>query len=313
MKCSKDEKGDPVGVSNNNPMLNTRVYEVKFADSQTQYYAANKIAANMYSQVDEEGYRFQLMSEIVVYKTDDTAISKDDGIETSRNGYKTMEKTTIGWWFMVLWKDGTKSWVKLKDLKASNPVEVADYASKIKCVSEPAFTWWVPYVLKKRDRIISEVNSRVKKATHKHGIYVPKNIKEAYAEDRNNGNTIWQDSIKKEMVNNDVAFEEIDDEYNLPVGYTEVWGKLIFDVKMDFTRKSRFVASGHMTPDPVLSTYAGVVSRESVRIAFTYVALNDLDIMAGDIQNAYLSAPCSKKYWIRMGPEFGTKKWENGR
>ena len=36
------------------------------------------------------------------------------------------------------------------------------------------------------------------------------------------------------------------------------------------------------------STYAGVVSRESVKIVITYAALNDLDVCAVDIQNAYL-------------------------
>ena len=40
------------------------------------------------------------------------------------------------------------------------------------------------------------------------------------------------------------------------------------------------------TPNPIGSTYAGVVSRESVRIAFTYAALNDLDIFAADVRNA---------------------------
>ena len=57
---------------------------------------------------------------------------------------------------------------------------------------------------------------------------------------------------------------------------------------MDFTRKAQWVKDGHRTPDPARSTFAGVVSRESVRIALTYAALNDLDVVAADIQNAYL-------------------------
>ena len=36
------------------------------------------------------------------------------------------------------------------------------------------------------------------------------------------------------------------------------------------------------------STYAGLVSREMVRISFKYTALRNLDIMAYDIHNAYL-------------------------
>jgi len=64
---------------------------------------------------------------------------------------------------------------------------------------------------------------------------------------------------------------------------------------MNFTRKARYVAEGCSTSDPVNSTY-GVVSQEIVRIAFTYTALNDLDIWVVDVQNAYLQAPCSEKY-----------------
>ena len=42
---------------------------------------------------------------------------------------------------------------------------------------------------------------------------------------------------------------------------------------------------GHKTPEPEWSTYAGVVLRESVRIALTYAMLNDLPICAAAIQN----------------------------
>ena len=62
---------------------------------------------------------------------------------------------------------------------------------------------------------------------------------------------------------------------------------------------------GHKTPDPIGSTYADGVSRESVRIAFTYAALNGLDVFAADIRNAYLQVPSSQKHYIICGPEFG--------
>ena len=47
------------------------------------------------------------------------------------------------------------------------------------------------------------------------------------------------------------------------------------------------------------------MSRESVRIALTYAALNNLPICACDIQNAYLQAPSSEKHYVVCGPEFG--------
>ena len=57
----------------------------------------------------------------------------------------------------------------------------------------------------------------------------------------------------------------------------------------------------------VLLATVGVVSRESVRITFTYTALNVLDVFVADVQNAYLQAPTSEKHYIICGDEFGIK------
>jgi hypothetical protein len=84
---------------------------------------------------------------------------------------------------------------------------------------------------------------------------------------------------------------------------------MIFDIKMDgqFTRKARFVANGNETKDLASHhTYASIVTRESVRIAFLYTALNNLNILGCDVWNAYLNAPCQEKIWVHTGPEFGT-------
>ncbi len=63
---------------------------------------------------------------------------------------------------------------------------------------KPAFNWWVPHILKKRDRIISLLkkrNPRYLKRTHKFGIEVPKTVKEALELDKKNGNTLWANAI----------------------------------------------------------------------------------------------------------------------
>eukprot|EP00957_Ditylum_brightwellii_P184403 14045761-Ditylum_brightwellii.AAC.1 len=91
----------------------------------------------------------------------------------------------------------------------------------------------------------------------------------------------------------------------MPTGWNMVKGYIIFDVKMDFTRKARWDLDRHKTPDLVGSMCAGVVSRESMRIAFTYAALNKLDVWAADIQNALLQAPSFQRHYIVCGVEFG--------
>jgi hypothetical protein len=74
---------------------------------------------------------------------------------------------------------------------------------------------------------------------------------------------------------------------------------------MDFSRKVRFVASGHVTDPPANITFASVVSRDSVRLAFLIAALNDLHVLGADIRNAYLNAMTSEKVHTICGLEFG--------
>ena len=109
------------------------------------------------------------------------------------------------------------------------------------------------------------------------------------------------------MENVSVSFEILEDGKRPSAAHKKVPFHMIYDIKMDFTRKARLVAEGCRTPNPVTSTYSGVVSRESVRIAFTYAELNGLDVWATDVQNAFLQAPCSKKYCTVCGPEFGSE------
>ena len=74
---------------------------------------------------------------------------------------------------------------------------------------------------------------------------------------------------------------------------------------MDFTRKARWVKGCHNPAFLEHSTFAGVVSRESVYIAFTYSVLNGLDIMSADNKNVYLQAPSSETHYVICGAKFG--------
>ncbi len=65
------------------------------------------------------------------------------------------------------------------------------------------------------------------------------------------------------------------------------------------------MAGGHLTKAPVTITYASVVSRETMRLALTFVSLNDLEIKVGNVLNANITAPVKEKVWTILGPEFG--------
>eukprot|EP00970_Alexandrium_tamarense_P013767 scaffold3678_cov106-Alexandrium_tamarense.AAC.1 len=283
IRRSVDADGHVIGMFNKNPILNTLLYDVEFPDGVTKHFVDG----------------------ILEYRRNKSAVTKENQYVVTKRGRRKLRQTTVGWDFLVQWKDGTTQWLPLKLLKESNPVDVAEFVTARGIADEPAFCWWVPYTLRKRDRIIASVNSRIKKRNRKYGIEVPTSIEDARRLDKENGNTLWQDAIAKEMYNVSIAFQILEPGESVPPGWTKSSGHIIFDVKMDFTRKARWVKDGHRTPDPESSSYAGVVSRESVRIALTYAALNDVDIIAADIRNAYLQAPSSEKHFIICGTEFG--------
>ena len=112
------------------------------------------------------------------------------------------------------------------------------------------------------------------------------------------------------MTNSRIAFQILEADEQPPVGYTEITCHVIFDVKMNLTRKARYVARGHLTDPPSSLTYASVVSRETGKIAFLIAALNDPKILAGYIQNAYLNVYTKEKIYFRAGKEW---KYNKGR
>ena len=113
--------------------FDTREYErIEFADGTRDKYQANVIAENVFAQIDSEGQgnQFFLLQEVTDHKKKDHSaipISSDDGTVEGANGQPKPKVTTRGLSLLVQWKDGSISWEKLKDLKASNPVEVAEY------------------------------------------------------------------------------------------------------------------------------------------------------------------------------------------
>jgi hypothetical protein len=150
---SIDDNGKTIGTYSDNPITTPIIYEVEFPDGELKEYAANILAENMLSHVDHEGHNIMLMRDIIDYKRDEAiAVPTEDKYLTTRSGQRRLRKTTQGWSFLVNWKDGTESWVKLAELKDSYPIELAEFAS------------------------LSAVKARVRKKTRKCGIEVPASL-----------------------------------------------------------------------------------------------------------------------------------------
>lgn len=256
-KRARDNDGNPIGIRNSNPLLDTRIYECVTEDGVSERYTANQIAQNIYATCDEDGFEHILLKEIIDHRSDASAIKIADGFTLGKNGNRIPKKMTKGWRFLCEWKDGTTTWVPLVDLKDSNPVDVAEYVIAHQLQEEPAFKWWVSHVIHKRNRIISKLKARLRRVTHKFGIRLPRTITEALEIDKETGTDFWWNAIKRELDKIMVAFD-IDQETtpedirkNIAngkyVGYQEIKCHWIFDIKMDLTRRARFVAGGHTT------------------------------------------------------------------
>ena len=77
VKQSVDDNVKAIGSWNDNPMLNTLVYEWEFSDGTIKEYSANIIAENIFLGADVDGHRdIMMMTDITNHKWDGTAVKK---------------------------------------------------------------------------------------------------------------------------------------------------------------------------------------------------------------------------------------------
>ena len=80
--------------------------------------------------------------------------------------------------------------------------------------------------------------------------------------------------------------------------------RMIFDVKVDLRRKARLAIGSHVVGSSRHKVYASTTKSVSDRILMTIDSANDLDVMAGDIGNAYLNGNTQVNIYNRAGNEF---------
>ena len=114
------------------------MYKVEFPNGDVAEFTANVIVENKFSQCDDAGNQYRLISGIVDHKYNDKSVSKSDWYVVIR-GRQFPRKTTVGWKLCVEWRDGSTSWERLYDMKEAYPVLVAEYATTQEILEEPAF------------------------------------------------------------------------------------------------------------------------------------------------------------------------------
>ena len=126
-----------------------------------------------FSQVDSDGYQFQMVYNIQYHYSNLSAIPREQGFVNARSGNLVPNKTARGWELLVDFKDGSSNWTKMKDLKQSNTLEFSEYAVAYALTEELALKRWVTYELNKRDCIVAKVKSKYWKTINRFGIRIP--------------------------------------------------------------------------------------------------------------------------------------------
>ena len=139
-------------------------------------------------------------------------------------------------------------------------------------------------------------------------IRVPRNAKEAAKFDKDNGNSHWNNVILNELeaLTSMKAFKK------LPLTLREARAKgfqfaplkIIFDVKVDLRRNTRLVIGGRVVNSSGHEVYASNMKSVSARILIIIAVENNLDVMTGDIDNAYLNANIEENIYTRVDTEF---------
>jgi len=212
----------------------------------------------------------------------------------------------------VQWENGEKSILPLETLRLHDPWICCSYAFQNNLTNKHGWDWVEHYL--ESDCVLHQMvqTYRVAKQDNgpkiKFGEIVPKSTKHAMELDRETGKQEWQKSMEIELdqLAEFETFRVIPDGEPTPKGYKRIPYHMVFDVKFDGWKKSRLVAGGHRTPDvPREDVFSPVVSMDTVRLGFILARLNDLEVCAGDIGNAYLNAKTREKVYIIAGPEFG--------
>ena len=85
-KRVKDANGLPIVTSNENLILDTRMYEVKYIDGHKASLTANTIAKNMFSQVNNEGNIHVLFNKMIDHRSTVLALKQDDAFIVASSG-----------------------------------------------------------------------------------------------------------------------------------------------------------------------------------------------------------------------------------
>jgi hypothetical protein len=106
VKRARGPEGEPIGCAHNNPLFETCKYDVEYTNGLHEWYQANVIAENMYAKVDNKGWQYQILEEIINNCKDNTAVLISDGMVHSANGELKPKVTMFGQYHLCTFNNG---------------------------------------------------------------------------------------------------------------------------------------------------------------------------------------------------------------
>ena len=238
---------------------------------------------------------------------------EDDGNQVftfkSIQGHKQIKGI---WQVKVEW-DGygyEPTWEPLSTMRKADPITLSDYARKNNLLNKKGWKWAkkIKVDATKLIRMCKRV-CKVKRNEPRYmfGVKVPHNHKQSLEFDKENGNNLWEEATKKELdqIIDYNTFKILEAGSQPPKDHTYVSLTLLYVVKHDGRRKARLVAGGHLTDPATEDVYSSVVGPEGIRLVTFLADDNSLDLLSGDVGNAFLYGKTREKIWVKLGPEFG--------
>ena len=116
-KHLRDANGLPIGKASDNPILDTRMYEVEYVDRKKSAVSAKLIAEKMFVQIDEEENSHVLMEEITDHWFDEASVKIQDSFVITSYGTKHRSQTMQDFSICIKWRNGNTIWVALNEIK----------------------------------------------------------------------------------------------------------------------------------------------------------------------------------------------------
>ena len=228
---------------------------------------------------------------------------------------------------LVRWTTGEQTWEPYMSTERDedgrriglwydDPVTVAIYVDQKGLEGKAGFNHKaLRSIIKTQKRLLRHVNqAKLHSFRHKpiymYGFQVPRNHAQAMELDEANKNNLWKRAEELELAQVD-EYETFLDKgrgYIPGPSYKKIRVHMVYAVKHDGRHKAQLVAGGHLTDTPIDSVYSSVVSLRGIRILTFLAELNDMEIWATDIGNAYLESYTQEKVYIIAGPEFGERE-----